>query len=32
MTDLGSDEAASIKSATDLAARLAEQLDPYIPN
>ncbi|MBV9215754.1 MAG: EpsI family protein [Acidobacteria bacterium] len=31
MTDLGSDETASMRSACDLAAQLADQLDPYIP-
>ena len=31
MTDLGSDEAASLTAASDLAAKLAEQLPPYVP-
>lgn len=31
MTGIGSDEDASLKSATDLAAKLAEQLPPFVP-
>jgi len=31
MTDVGSDEAASLKAVTDLAAKLAEQLPPFVP-
>ncbi|MBK7392800.1 MAG: EpsI family protein [Chloracidobacterium sp.] len=31
MTSVGSDEAASLAAASDLAARLAEQLPPYVP-
>ncbi len=31
MTDLGSDEAASLNAASDLAAKLAEQLPPFVP-
>ena len=31
MTDLGTDEAASLAAVSDLAARLAEQLPPFVP-
>lgn len=31
MTDLGTDEAASLKAASDLASRLADSLPPYVP-
>ena len=31
MTDVGSDEAASLKAASDLASRLADALTPYVP-
>ncbi len=31
MTDVGSDEEASLKAVTDLAAKLAEQLPPFVP-
>jgi EpsI family protein len=32
MTDVGGDQPASIAAATDLAARLAEKLSPFIPD
>ncbi|MBE7515401.1 MAG: EpsI family protein [Chloracidobacterium sp.] len=32
MTDVGSDEAASLAAASDLAARLADELPPFVPN
>jgi EpsI family protein len=32
MTGVGSDEAAAISSATDLSARVAEKLSPFVPN
>ena len=31
MTSVGSDEAAGLKAASDLSARLAEALPPYVP-
>ena len=31
MTDVGTDEAASLRAASDLAARLADSLPPYVP-
>jgi hypothetical protein len=31
MTSVGSDEAAAVKAATDLSARLAESLTPFVP-